>query len=252
MKRILIHVVLCMCVLALAGCVVPSHELPRPRAYPITDRPDIYEALADYYASPPDGGKPIELVHVELFRFSARTKHFAAIVDWEKNWWGEFVVFEYDDDKIQWVATVDQMPTEQSILAIKPATLPGFDGPMLEVFGQTHMGHGNFYLYHFDIDNRKLELKLKTFAVDNHQDGTLIRGGKLTPVYYAPGRLRHQGNIVFVGIIDYYPEDAPVDDPGEPIKARRAYKMFYYSTGQGRYITEPDDWQGLSDYEGHE
>lgn len=231
------------------GCVVPSNELPRPRAYELRDRPDIYEALADHYANPPEGGKPITLTHVELYRFSARTRHFVAIVEWEEDWWGEFIAFEFDDDKIQWVAQADEMPTEQSILALKPFTLPGFDGPMLEVFGTTHMGHGNYYLYHFDIENRRLELQLQTFAVDNHQDGTLIRGGKLTPIYYAPGRLRKQGNIVFVGIVDEYPPDAPVDDPGDPIKARRANKMFYYNTAKGRYVTQRDDWQGLSAYE---
>ncbi|NBC10958.1 MAG: hypothetical protein GVY24_04380, partial [Planctomycetes bacterium] len=230
---------LLLVLLGLAGCT--STQVPGTRAYPLTDRPDIEQALRDHYAAGRAGLDPVQLEDIELYRFSSRSDLFAATCDWETDWWGDFIVFEFADGKILWVAGCDTMPTEQSILSLKPVALPGFEGPCLEVYGVTHMGHGNLYLYHFNPQTRRLELVLETFAVDMHQDGTMIRGGKLTPVYYMPTRFRKKGNIVLVGIVDYYPPEAPVDDPGDPVKARRARMLFLYDQSKKRYTTTPDD-----------
>ncbi len=230
------------------GCAVPSQQVPGTRAFPLTDRQDIERALFAHYAEGRGDAKPVKLQRIELYRFSSRSDWFAAVCDWETNWWGDFIVFEFADGKINWVADCPRMPTEQSILSIKPIALPGFEGPCLEVYGTTHMGHGNLYLYHFNPTTRTLDLILETFAVDRHQDGTLIRGGKLTPVYYMPSRLRTKGNVVIVGIVDYYPKDAPVNDPGDPIKARRVHKLFLYDESKDRYLTDPDDWMGMEPY----
>lgn len=230
------------------GCAVPSQQVPGSRAYPLTDRPDIERALEAHYEEGRGEAGPVKLQRIELYRFSSRSQLFAAVCDWETNWWGEFIVFEFADGRINWVADCEKMPTEQSILALKPIALPGFEGPCLEVYGTTHMGHGNFYLYHLNPQTRTLELILKTFAVDRHRDGTLIRGGKLTPVYDMPSRFRKKGNIVLVGIVDVYPPEAPVDEPGDPIKSRRARKLFIYNESKDRYITEPDEWMGMAPY----
>lgn len=254
---------LSVCLLLGVGCTGVSPQVPRSRSYPLKDRPDIMQALVEHYQTTPaqragalgvEGSGGVELKRVEIFRFTSRANQYVAVCDWEAKWWGDFIVFDFDGGKINWVASIDpeDRPTEQSILEVRPVLLPGFDGPCLEVFGTTHMGHGNFYLYHFDIPNRRMELVLKTFAVDNHHvDGTLIRDGKLLPVYYMPTRFRPRGSVALVGIVDEYAPDAePSKDA--PIKARRAHKLFLYNSSTGRYETNPDDWQGMEPYKGRE
>jgi len=241
--------VLLLILSVLTGCA-SSTQVPGTRAYALTDRPDIERALRDHYAAGRAGREPVELEEIELYRFSSRSDLFVAACDWETDWWGEFIVFEFDADRggIEWVADCEKMPSEQSILALKPVALPGFAGPCLEVYGVTHMGHGHLYLYHLNPTTRTLELVLETFAVDRHQDGTLIRGGRLTPVYYMPSRFRKKGNIVLVGIVDHYPPEAPVDDPGAPVKARRVHMLFLYDESKDRYTTDPQQWQGMAPY----
>lgn len=47
--------------------------------------------------------------------------------------------------------------------------LKGFSNLFFQVYGQTHMGNGFYYLY--ELRGRKMILKASTRAVDRHRDG---------------------------------------------------------------------------------
>lgn len=122
---------------------------------------------------------------------------FWSIVAREKDWWEELRVGRKRDGSIQWL-TFDTYPTEQSILKVRFLTLQGFDKPILEVYGQTHMGNGALYLYEVGDINLRLLLEMPG-AVDVHNEnaarpehqkqygyfqcGEVIEGDTLTSEY---------------------------------------------------------------------
>ncbi len=105
-----------------------------------------------------------------------------AICDYEPLWWGFFGLYELKEGYISWQADCDNPPDENSIRNLHAHALTGFIAPIVEVYGMTHMGNGNLYLY--ELQNRKLVLLLKTRAVDDHWgDGSIFRDGRLLPEY---------------------------------------------------------------------
>ena len=88
-------------------------------------------------------------------------------------------VGNYVNEKINWIV-INDAPTEQDIVSAKFLNLAGFDDPIVEVYGKTHMGHGNFYLY--EIKNNQARLLLKTSAVDSNSD-----------IRWAPDNLKKYG-----------------------------------------------------------
>lgn len=106
---------------------------------------------------------------------------YVAICDWDPHWWGEFTCFKYQRNRVEWTAECDEQPAEQSIHDIRSFRLKGWEHSIIEVFGCTHMGNGDLYLY--ELDGRSLRLVLKTRAVDFHCDDAVFHGGKLSPEY---------------------------------------------------------------------
>jgi len=102
---------------------------------------------------------------IEITSYDQST--FLAIMEREKDWWEELRVGKRDHDKIKWLK-IENPPTENSILSARWIKLKGFAGPILEVYGETHNGHGDLYLYQLNID--KLSLIFQTSAVDHHHD----------------------------------------------------------------------------------
>ena len=122
---------------------------------------------------------------------------FAAIIAQDVDWWEDLKVGDYKEGKIEWFSTKDG-PTEQSILSARFLNLEGFENPLIEVYGQTHMGHGSFYLY--EVKDNRVELIFQTggavdinsdisWQPDNHAKygygncGEKYSGGKLSANY---------------------------------------------------------------------
>lgn len=121
---------------------------------------------------------------------------FSTILVREKDWWENIKVGRYQSGSIKWLKMEDA-PGEQSVLGAEFVRLEGFDGPLLEVYGQTHAGHGSFYLY--EIGDNEVKLLLNSPAVDINNDtrwlpeserkygyencGEIFSGGKLASSY---------------------------------------------------------------------
>jgi hypothetical protein len=100
---------------------------------------------------------------IEIKRYFYNPSLFLAIIKREKDWQEELKVGIWEDEKIRWL-TIKNSPTEQSILSTRFLRLVGFKNPALEVYGQTHMGNGDLYLYEINVDG--LALLLNIPAVD--------------------------------------------------------------------------------------
>ncbi|MEK7618888.1 MAG: hypothetical protein AAB416_01440 [Patescibacteria group bacterium] len=125
----------------------------------------IKEAIA--YSMNEDLRMQIEDIDV---RYGAATPlFFYAIVEWRKDWWESLRVGKKESNGVTLI-TIDREPDEQSILKAEFLKLKGFERPVLEVYGQTHVGNGALYLYEIGETSARL-LLLARGAVDAHVDG---------------------------------------------------------------------------------
>lgn len=165
---------------------------------------------------------------------------FLAIIERDKDWWEDLKVGKYIDGQIEWLRLPEEI-TEQSILSANFSYLKPFSKTMLEIYGETHMGHGNFYI--FTIEDSDLKLSLKTTAVDYNQDirwsldnlkkygygqcGEIIRGGKLSH-YLKDVDGDNIPEVVLSGLEDIICENV-LDDKIEEIRvaSNPIYKVFY-------------------------
>lgn len=141
--------------------------------------------LKELHASPVDG-------------FADR---FVSIRGTVPSWWGTFACLRADGAAfIAATGVGDDMPTEQSILSVRGLRHSELRGPLVEVFGQTHMGNGNCYLYEWEGD--RLRCLLSTWAVDRHTgDASVIRGGRLD-VRYEDANGDGDVDVMLAGTID--------------------------------------------------
>jgi hypothetical protein len=93
----------------------------------------------------------------------------AVIAVTEPDWWETLSVVKLKNDKILWQASFDSLPVEQSIRSVKQIKLHGLSNLFFQVYGQTHMGNGFYYLY--ELQGKKMVLKTSTRAVDRNRDG---------------------------------------------------------------------------------
>ncbi|MEK7065008.1 MAG: hypothetical protein AAB963_01045 [Patescibacteria group bacterium] len=165
---------------------------------------------------------------------------FLATIERDKDWWEDLKVGKYINGRIEWLRFPEEI-VEQSVLAVGFSRLKIFLRPGIWVYGETHMGHGNFYV--FTIENSNLKLSLKTPAVDYNPDirwspdnlkkygygqcGEIIRGGKLSHyLKYVDGD--NIPEVVLSGMEDIICENV-LDDKIEEIRvaSNPIYKIFY-------------------------
>ncbi len=103
---------------------------------------------------------------VEVIFKNKKDTLFAAVSIWQKDWWEEFEFGNYLNGKIEQIK-IDNEPTDQSISSVRFLDLKGFANPIAEVYGQTHAGHGFFYLYEISGDKAKLILKFSAVDINN-------------------------------------------------------------------------------------
>jgi hypothetical protein len=172
------------------------------------------------------------VVRVEVSPVEGETDLYVALRDWEAHWWGDFIAFRFAAGAILWTTAPaeDDRPGEQSILSVRGFRLPGFSDPFVEVFGQTHMGNGDFYLYLWQ--GRNLRPVLRTRAVDRHYpDVTVLRDGRLQAAYRD---LDGDGipEVILSGFIDELP---PEDHEGRPLRSTPCRKVFAWGSQDARF-----------------
>lgn len=138
----------------------------------------------------------VELENIDVVFNQNEPSLFFATLEWRKDWWEELKAGRFVNGKNIWLK-METPPTEQSILKAKFVSLKNFKEPIIEVYGETHAGHGAMYLYAVRED--QLELLLRTPAVDFNNDirwspdnyekygygncGEVFAGGRLASSY---------------------------------------------------------------------
>ncbi len=91
---------------------------------------------------------------------------FATIIEYQKDWWEDFEIGQYKNGEVRWLKLEgwpEKAYMENSILSAKWINLKGMTVPILEVYGVTHMGNGDMYL--FKVSGNKYSLIFATRAV---------------------------------------------------------------------------------------
>ena len=107
-----------------------------------------------------------QIQDIEIKFYKGDPSLFLAIIEWEKNWREELKIGALENG-MKWLKT-ENPPVEQSILSARFIDLDGFQRPIIEVYGKTHMGNGSLYLY--EIKDDALFLIFKTVAVDFYDE----------------------------------------------------------------------------------
>ncbi|HEX6426065.1 MAG TPA: hypothetical protein VF008_00215, partial [Niastella sp.] len=106
---------------------------------------------------------------VQVFKSKDNPSVAAVIAVTDPDWWETLSVVKLKNNKILWQASFDSLPVEQSIRSVKQIKLHGLSNLFFQVYGQTHMGNGFYYLY--ELLGMKMVLKASTRAVDRNRDG---------------------------------------------------------------------------------
>ncbi len=95
-------------------------------------------------------------------------------------WDEELAVVKFVNGKILWQAQFQNSEElgSQSIRSARQITLKGIPNLLIEVFDETHMGNGFYYLY--KLSGKRLILLASTYAVDAHEDGSIKLGNNKT------------------------------------------------------------------------
>ncbi len=98
------------------------------------------------------------------------------------SWEGFFAVYGVRGGRVEWQASCDHEPEDQFVRKVRAITLKGFQGPIIEVYGETHCGNGSLCLY--ALRGRALTRIFKTRAVDeNDSDSLVLEHAVLSPEY---------------------------------------------------------------------
>ena len=180
------------------------------------------------------------LSRVEAFPIPGHSDRFVAICDYQREWNGFFGVYHISGNHVQWQAQIDAEPDEQSIDSVRSLLLPGFKLPIVEVFGMTHRGNGNLYLY--ELKDRQLRLLLTTKAVEGNAGLFMFQGGRLTPEYRD---LNGDGyaDLILEGIEEEWDEKGKNLIHREPLR-----QVFLWDPTMDRFSEDVSSREGVAEY----
>lgn len=163
-----------------------------------------------------------------------------AICDYELNWCGFFGVYCVSGGRVRWQARVPKDISEQSVHRVRALLLRGFRNPIIEVFGQTHMGNGNIYL--FELRDRELILLFQTRAVDFHREKFTFQDGTLSPKY---SDLNGDGyaDLVLEGIVEEWG-----DEPAAVIHREPLRQVFIWDARLKQFCEDVSSRVGVAEY----
>ncbi len=181
--------------------------------------------------------EPEPLARVETTDIPGHADLCAAICDYQLEWWGTFGVYHLNDGVVDWQAHCEQEPFEQSIHRIRAFALAGFKGPIIEVLGRTHMGHGALYLY--ELQGRELTLLLCTEAVDFNADLIQYRNGVLD-ITYRQHTSTSPPDVILAGELEEHGEKEEMI-----FDASFCRRVFIWDSSQGKYSERLGDRVGF-------
>jgi hypothetical protein len=178
------------------------------------------------------------LSRVQVSPVPGRPDLVLAICDYQDGWWGFFSLYHLTHGVVDWEA--GGSVEEQSVHKLRARIIPGFTNPIVEVFGMTHMGNGNLYLY--ELRGGGLHLILETRAVDSHWgEGKTFKDGCLEPEYRD---VNGDGAVdaVLQGAIEEW------DGKGDIIlRSWSCRKVCLWDSVRGSFVEEPTLEEGFSD-----
>lgn len=130
---------------------------------------------------------------LEIIRCQDDSSLVAVISIHQKDWWEKLHIVKVKNHTVLWEAAFDSSPDEQSIRSVKQIKIAGLTNLYFQVYGQTHMGNGFYYLY--ELKGKQLLLRASTRAVDRNREGgykmkndwkeydLTFKNDTLTPVY---------------------------------------------------------------------
>lgn len=176
-----------------------------------------------------------KLEGLEIIKCKIDPTLFIVIREKQIGWWENLSVIKFRKNKIIWKAKFDKLPTSQSIISARQISLKGFKNPLIEIFDETHLGNGFYYLY--ELNGKNLKQLVVTIAVDKNEDlaleinnkncSRLIKNKHLKPYYQDINKdgfvdLILKGKIQIVG--DNY------------LKEYFAQKVFIYDSSKKKFI----------------
>jgi len=243
-KPWLLCVVICGCDAASSTPVVSTPDSTQPQSDRTVKRDEApfnavaaREAVAAWHTDQdPNHSRDT----IEVFPVPNAPELCLAICDSNPRWEGFFGVYGLSEGRVVWQAKCEVQPTEQSVRWLRGLKLAGFTRPIIEVYGQTHMGNG--YLYLYELRNQTLVLLLKTRAVDAHVggDGETFQGERLMAEY---SDLNGDGfaDLLLSG------EVQEQSDVGDVIVAKHAcQKGFLWNISTGKFEEDRSRRIGLS------
>ena len=123
------------------------------------------EAIRTYYAS--ERHWKIQDTNIIIESYKNNPSLVLGVIEWDKDWWEDLRVGIVRDRSVEWLE-IEEPPTEQSILSARFVQVKGFSNPIIEIYGQTHMGHGNIYIY--EVEDNKIRSIFTNSAVDIHHE----------------------------------------------------------------------------------
>lgn len=108
-----------------------------------------------------------EIYDIEIKQSRIQPTLFVSEIKAEDNWWETLKVGILRNGSVRWL-NIENAPIEQSILSFRFLEFTESNKILLEVYGQTHMGNGNLYIY--EINSEGAYPILITEAVDNYYD----------------------------------------------------------------------------------
>ena len=144
---------------------------------------------------------------------------FIANLETSKDWFGEIQIGRWENNQLEWLPIISP-PVEQSIYEFCFVDIKGIVSPVVEVYGSTHIGNGNLYLY--EIEDKQVKLILEVSAVDSYYDsiyqpdnlerfgysycGEIFRNKKLKSDYQDLNN-DNIAEVILSGWLDFYCED---------------------------------------------
>jgi hypothetical protein len=184
------------------------------------------------------------ITSIELQDVGNSPGFYLAKVDRVSRWWGTWAVFKIKDEKITWLFTGGH--DEQSIDRIEVHRLAGWEHLLLAVYGMTHQGHGNVYLYELDAGQGRARFLKKTFVTDQQHDWNL-----LSPTTLAMRAADLNGDssvdLEFSGTVQLF-----TDESDEPVGERPVRKVLTWDEKQKTFVEDRKQRTGFESYSGRE
>lgn len=168
----------------------------------------------------------------------------AANCETEVDWWGTLRVFHRTGDHVDWIAELPEEFAKEYgnyLVSCEWRYLPKLRRWVLEVFGSTHLGNGDLWL--FALDGRELRVLLRAKAAGRVFDLETLRRLRLRvpfegearfverhlKVTYPPARSSRRQVVVLSGTV------ATLNQEGRRVRRKKFMEQWVWFASTGRF-----------------